>query len=278
MRHLPEPRVVVGVGSSDRSSAAVSIAAREAALRGCPLLLIGAVAGSLPAISGRVRESWPGIPLMGLTTQVDISEALVVESRAASLVVVDRPDTGGRNRCEQVAAHAFCPTMIVPNIHPPAPDAKVLVGLAITPYDEPAIEYAFEEAALRGVPLVPIHVWWGVPDAAISEVDDFSYDLTTAHETADRLLAEALAGWAAKYPTVVVQRTPLYDVNPAQTLLEASAHAGLLVVGANQHGPQTPHLLGTVARTILAKARCPVVVIRRATQHDQGVPHVARTT
>jgi nucleotide-binding universal stress UspA family protein len=231
MGHMTGQRVVACVDRSEDSSAVVSFAEREAKLRDCPLLLVSDV-------------------------------AVVEESRHASLVVVGRPPGEDPGRYEQVAAHAFCPTVAVPAGRTDEPAGRVLVGVAVTPYDEPAIAFAFEEAALWGVPLVAVHVWWGIPRTAIDSLDPFHYDLAEAHATADRLVAEELAGWVDKYPAVPVLRTPLYDVNPAQTLLAATEHADLIVLGANQHGAHTPHLLGPVTRALLARAACPVAVVR----------------
>ncbi|GLH99714.1 universal stress protein [Phytohabitans aurantiacus] len=262
MTQMPRHRVVVGLDGLDEASAAVPFAAREAKTRGCPLLLVGAVGGPLPEVAAKVRRTLPGLVLMGLTTRADLGEIILEESRSARLVVVGRPPAPDAGRYEQVAAHAWCPTIVVPVQPAGEPCGRVLLGVAVTPYDEPAIAFAFEEAELRGIPLDAIHVWSGIPQTAIGDVDPFEYHLTEAHATADRLLAETLGGWVEKYPAVSVMRTPLYDVNPAETLLAASQHADLIVLAANQHGAHTPHLLGPVTRAVLARAACPIAVVR----------------
>ena len=107
----------------------------------------------------------------------------------------------------------------------------MLLGVGIVPDDEPAIGFAFETASLWRVPLLAVHVWSGIPSAAVGKVSPFAYDLHLCQAAADAMLADQLAGWAEKFPDVRVDRMPLYDVNPAQTLLDASAMAGLVVVG-----------------------------------------------
>ena len=50
--------------------------------------------------------------------------------------------------------------------------------------------------------------------------------------------------------------------HPAQVLLDAAAEAALLVVGSRGRGGFRGMLLGSVSRQVIARAACPVVVIR----------------
>lgn len=278
-----ERKVVVGVDGSDDSLAAVDLAAAEAVRRKLPLLLVSAspTAGriepqlTLTGFLRRVTTTWPGLPATARNLTGDPATALVAASRTAALVLVGRSGNGRGagpgSTCLSVAAHSLCPTLVVPTtVSPvsglpgqPAPaQIPVLLGLSITPDDEPAIEFAFEEASLRQTPLLAAHVWSGIPATAVGAVNPFAYDLAKAQATAERLIAENLAGWSEKYPDVQVDRMPLYDVNPARTLLEASALAGMVVVGARRGQGRSSQLLGTVARTLIQRARCPVAVLR----------------
>jgi nucleotide-binding universal stress UspA family protein len=51
--------------------------------------------------------------------------------------------------------------------------------------------------------------------------------------------------------------------DPADVLIDLSAHLNLLVCGSRGYGPLRAVLLGSVSRRITAEARCPVVVIPR---------------
>jgi nucleotide-binding universal stress UspA family protein len=271
-------KVVVGVGP-DGSLAAVDVAAAEAQRRELPLELLCAYPAreradgphtTLAAILHRVCATWPELRVTARNLTGDPAEALIDASRGAALIVVGRdphphPDSVGA----QVAAHAHCPTVIAPPELQATVDGKVMVGIAMSGDDDPAIGFAFEQAALRGVPLLAVHVWSGMPNAALAAVSPFAYDLKRAESAADRLLAEALAGWSEKYPDVTVERMPLYDASSAKTLLDASTEAGLVVVGARRHARRSSQLLGTVTRTLMRRAHCPVAVVR-ATGHDSG--------
>ncbi|HLV57463.1 MAG TPA: universal stress protein [Natronosporangium sp.] len=264
--------VVVGVDGREGSLAAADFAAAEARLRGVPLLMLSACPARRPggphttltAFLRRVCTAWPELRVTARNLSGDPVEALVAASRQAPLVVVGR-DVGRHHPYsvgQQVAAHAFCPTVVVPPGASVATGEPVLLGVAMTPDDEPATAFAFHEAELRRAPLLAAHVWSGDPGSALGRVDPFAYDMRQAQEAADRMLAEALAGWADKYPDVKVERMPLYDTHPASTLLDACELAGLVVVGARRHGLRSTQLLGSVTRTLMRHSSRPVVVVR----------------
>lgn len=265
-------QVVVGVNGSDGSLAAVDLAAAEARLHGARLLLLSAnprrqgPRTTLTAILRRTCTIWPGMTITARNVTGDPAGTLLAASRTAAMVVVGRRghDSGWRSDSvsAQVAAHSLCPTLVVPADSDISPGRPVLVGLGLTADDEPAIAFGFEEASRRRTGLLAVHVWSGVPGTAMGQVDPFAYDLAQAQAAADRLVAEALAGWSDKYPDVTVERMPLYDPNRARTLLDASNLASLVVVGARRHGRRSSQLLGTVTRALVEHAPCPVAVIR----------------
>lgn len=329
------PWVVVGVDGSAEASAAVDVAAAEAAARGLRLRIIatcprpggpdsyangmapaaagatsaanggiaarpGMTPGDGPALgvpagvrtlaapgarawagraeanrsvaeaAGRVHMAWRDLTVRTLVAFGDPAEALIAESRHAALVVVGARGQGGGTSpgpvCQRVAAHAYCPTMVVPSgvdsTSGATSGASVLVGVEASGRDERALAFAFDEAALRRAGLTVVHVWSGVPEAGLGCVDPFAYDLRAASDVAERRLAETLAGWTDKYPQVPVRRLALYDVNTAQALLHVAAGAGLVVVGASLQASVSGQLLGSVTRTLIQQAPCPVCVVR----------------
>jgi nucleotide-binding universal stress UspA family protein len=50
--------------------------------------------------------------------------------------------------------------------------------------------------------------------------------------------------------------------HPAQVLVDAAADAALLVVGSRGRGGFTGMLLGSASQHVIARAACPVVVVR----------------
>jgi nucleotide-binding universal stress UspA family protein len=166
----------------------------------------------------------------------------------------------------QVAAHARCPVVVVrPGVDSSALAATthpIVIGIDGVERTQPALEFAFEEAASRGVSLTAVHVWAEPPRSGSVEFKPVAYDYDEAHREATRTLAEALAGYQEKYPDVPVFRETTCGLNPAAVLLRASEEAGLIVVGSRGRGGFSGLLLGSVGQALIHHAHCPVAVVR----------------
>ncbi|MQS37876.1 universal stress protein, partial [Streptomyces katsurahamanus] len=146
----------------------------------------------------------------------------------------------------------------------PDPAGPVLLAVDGSPQAEAAVGFAFAEASLRGAELVALHAWsgWtGRGDDDPGHPQNLVDDAGRLGDTEERVLAEALAGWQAKYPDVTVRRD-LVRKSARQALIEASEEAQLLVVGARGRGGFTGLLLGSVSQAVLHHAHCPVAVVR----------------
>jgi nucleotide-binding universal stress UspA family protein len=285
--------VVVGVDGSPSSAGAVELAAREAALRGCPLRVIHAFiwpylhvplepAPLAPPEGGlqheaerivaeavtRARTTAPEIAVDGETVVGAAAAVLREYSRTASIVVVGDRGLGGftgllvGSVAVQLAAHANCPLIVARG----AVDATrpVLLGVDGSPANDPAVGFAFEEAALRGAPLVAHHAWTHPVSTEPGDMLPLVYDADDVQAEETRVLAEALAGWHDKYPDVVVRRE-LVRSGPRRALIEASGRAQLVVVGTRGRGGFAGLLLGSVSQAVLHHAACPVAIVPRHT-------------
>jgi nucleotide-binding universal stress UspA family protein len=195
----------------------------------------------------------------------DIAELLIEWSDQSEAVVV--PETavvaaGTATMAERVAAHARCPVLVTHG--PGTPGGGVVAAVDGRAPVDALLGYAFEEAALRGVAVRPTLVWSTLPDAALGTLDPFAYDVDRAHAEAERLLAEEVAGWAEKYPDVPVVRQAVRALDVADALLQVSATASLLVVGARSRPARSGLALGAVTRRLIRKAAGPVAVLRTA--------------
>jgi nucleotide-binding universal stress UspA family protein len=117
---------------------------------------------------------------------------------------------------------------------------------------------AFAEASARNARLVLVHAW------ALPSIYDDRIVTRTRREDWSRAAREAIesviAGHRAQYPGVEVDLRIVHD-QAAHALLQEAEDAGLLVLVRRAHGfPSAMHLGGT-ARTLLAKAPCPVMVL-----------------
>ncbi|MGW2741876.1 universal stress protein [Streptomyces sp. NPDC001450] len=282
------PPVVVGVDGSPSGLEAAAVAAREARFRGCGLKVVHALvwpamevplgpdeeglryaAGQLVAEAvEHARSVAPGIEVGNAVVTGAPLTVLEAQSRTAALLVVGSRGLGGfaglllGSTAVHLAAHGRCPVMVVRDR--PDGTGPVLLGVDGSPAGEAAVEFAFTEAALRGTGIVALHAWtpWSVP---VSPPPDPSEPYALAPgvlaEGERRLLAEAVAGWQERYPDVPVEHTVVRG-GAREALIEASARAGLLVVGARGRGGFTGLLLGSVSQAVLHHAHCPVAVVR----------------
>ena len=185
------------------------------------------------------------------------AHVLCERSRTADMVVV-----GGRGHSElpglllgsvawQVAGHASGRVVVVRGEWRPvnAPPGPVVVGADGSPAAQAAVAFAFEEAALRDVPLV-----------AVCALTDTSGRLGAGHQVEEDF-EHLMACEAKERPDVTVVRRILAGT-PRVALLTASAGAQMLVVGSRGRDGIEDMTLGSVAQAVLHHAPCPVGVVR----------------
>ncbi|GAB4101011.1 universal stress protein [Micromonospora taraxaci] len=281
--------VVVGVDGSPSSLVAAEHAARAAQLRSRPLHLVhgflhplgygvplnpydlGVPAPSedaqkmLERTATELADRWPGLVVEVRQVAGGPGITMIEESRRADLVVVGSRGLGGfaglllGSVGSQVAAHAHCPVLVVrPDEQPIPVDAPVLVGVDGSESSRLAAGYAADEAALRDVPVVLVHV--GPPTEGRTVPEEIEESQAAYQADAVRLLADASAAVRAEHPDLVVREHPVRAAGAAQGLIEASGTASLLVVGTRGRAGFTGMLLGSVSQAAIQHAHCPVLV------------------
>jgi nucleotide-binding universal stress UspA family protein len=284
--------IVVGVDGSPASLHAVRWATREAAERSRPLTLVHAHAwlgddvwlgpgwGLSPEEEARAHEIAFLVPAAEAAREtdatVDVSaemadgsaaDVLLSRSRGAAMIVVGRRGHGGfaglllGSTAGQVVTYASCPVAVIPEHEPdPAPDSPgVVLGVDGSRGCQAAIGFAFEAADLRRLPLTAVRAWTTVNDdpALVQSFVPLDEDLLAEQR---RVVREALAGWAEKYPDVEV-RTVVRHGTPARAVLGVGGDAAMIVVGSRGSGGFIRLLLGSVAETVARHATCLVVVV-----------------
>ncbi|MFD8325526.1 universal stress protein [Streptomyces lydicus] len=145
--------------------------------------------------------------------------------------------------------------------------APLVVGVDGSPGALHAVDWAADEAALRGCPLRLLHAsLWARYEAPRLAVGGSPRAQRTA--LARRLTAAAERRAHARRPEVSVT-ADVCDEDPVYALVDASDQAAAVVVGGQEHG-LSGLLLGSVSLTVAARARSPVIVVRG------GAPPTAR--
>lgn len=274
---LDRHTVVAGVDGSACSLHAVRWAAREAARRDAPLLLLHTafVPSPEPYTPMRLPRSYreavleqgsewlaeAGKAVLEAAPQVAVhseqrvglaASHLVRASASAELLVVGSSGLGAVGSliigsvAAEIAAHARCPVVVVRGQRlelAPAEGGPVVVGVDGSAQGEAAVRFAFEMAASRDVPLIAVHA---VHRSGALLPDD-----------ARRQLRDGLV----RYPGVEVRELIIQD-RPTRGLLTAASDAQLIVVGCRGRGGFTGLTLGSTSHGVLHRATCPVALVR----------------
>jgi nucleotide-binding universal stress UspA family protein len=249
VRALPWPFIDVPLGPD--LDGAIETQEREAA------------GGELTEAEAMLRAVTPDLNVRWVMDLANPAQLLFDASDRAAMIVIG---SRGRNSlmgtlagsaAVQVASHSTVPVVVVRGDR--APGGNVVVGVDGSPDSAEAIAFAFDVAARRNAPLVAVHTW--SHPISTGPGDMLPLVVKMHQEAEDRMVAEALAGWAEKYPDVVVTRQ-VSRGHPAHALVDASAGAQLTVIGSRGHGGFAGLLLGSVGLSLLHHARCPVAVVR----------------
>lgn len=283
--------LVVGVDGSDSSLAAVDWAVDEAARHGLPLrLLYGSLweryEGSRPSLSAdrpaeevmvqhiiascteRAGVRNPEVKASGEILPDDAVSVLLGAGHEAFALI-----TGSRGRGEiagrllgsvslAVAARAVCPVIVVRGSEQNVRGSfgRVVVGVGDSTDGEGAVRFAAREARVRGSALTAVRAW----RAPTHEPGDhllIADDASGAHEEqASYRLTDALRETEREHPEVEVLRR-LVEGPTHRVLLEASADADLIVVGALRRHGHFGLQLGRAAHSLLHHSECPVAIV-----------------
>ncbi|MFF3687897.1 universal stress protein [Streptomyces sp. NPDC002187] len=283
--------LVVGIDGSDCSLEAVDWAVREAAVHGLLLRLVYAsrwerYEGVSPADSPdrpseqvlidtlvaaaaeRARRADPAVEVVTDVLAEDTVTTLVNESHHAAMLVTGSRGRGGlKGRLLGsvslgVAARAHCPVVVVRGDRAgwETTGRPVLLGVPDPDEGSSAIRYAFQEAAARGCRLQAVRAWRTPLFKALGHPRAPGGSGADGQEAAADRIDAAVADGAREHPGLALHRTTAEG--PAhKVLVQGSAAAGLVVVGARRRHGHGGLQLGKVAHAVLHHSECPVAVV-----------------
>jgi nucleotide-binding universal stress UspA family protein len=270
--------VIVGADGSQESLRAVEWAAREAALRTTSLRIVASVVlpprmTATPATPGTVADTVEHSTSQALAAaaqqaaalEPDLAvdtelvagapaEILVGLAPDASMLVLGSRGAGGFSALvlgsvsRYVATHAPVP-VVVAREETTDGQREVVVGVRDPGQAAAALEFGFQEAALRNARLLALHAWSRSAPRHTEEPTEESSRLESA-----------ITAWREKFPEVEA-RWEVMHAHPGRVLAGASARADLVVLG--RHMPGEPHAagVGSVTHAVLSHAHGPVVSV-----------------
>ena len=287
---IPTGCVAVGIDGSGSSQHALDRAVDIAAAEHRPLTLVHAVDSTVAlwtdplgrdnrlgvedkqtpaarlleeARTAAVRRV-PWLEVHTLLLVADPRDVLLDVSRRASLLVLGSRGRGPvrsvllGSTSLAVTRRAACPVLVVRPHHPGKVRHGVLVGVDGTQDSVPALEFGFAESSRRGLPLTVLHVVPRLPrSVAEPTVLEVSGDELEEHRL---WVAEAMGGLRERHPDVSVRIEVVAGV-AQEELLERAERMDLVVVCAHRGGLASELVLGSVAASVVERARTQVAVV-----------------
>ena len=283
--------IVAATDGSEASLRAVEWAAGEATLHGAPLRIVSATAEP-PRMSGghdvsgydtvgdvldehrdqaldvaaeRAAKAAPGLLIDADRLPGGPAEAVTDSGSGALMLVVGSRGAGEfaamvlGSVSRYAATHASCPVVVVRDAAQSA-HRQIGIGIGDTKTSTAALDFAFEEAALRQASLIAVHAWH-MPRLDISRAGD-EFTGPGKHSVEEQVTAkleELLSDWRDKYPDVAVSHDVVHG-HAGRALAGLAARADLVVLGrrAEHHGP------ASVTHAVLSHAHGPIATVPSA--------------
>jgi nucleotide-binding universal stress UspA family protein len=271
--------IVVGYDGSADADQAVAWSAREAQVRCCPLTVCLAQqppdqAVLAEPVEAAEPESGPRQEVLarGLRMACDLIGSEAVRplyaagspaavlcrcAESAQMIVLGSRGRGGLPRMPlgsvslQVAAHARGRIVVVRGHWQPVPGQHprpIAVGCDGSPGSQAAVEFAFEEAALRDTCVVAVCALADAP-GLLGGAGQIRTDFERIMSAQER-----------EHPDMAVNRQ-VCEGTARRALLEAARDAQLLVLGARGRCGLPGMPLGSAGVALLSHAACPVAIV-----------------
>jgi nucleotide-binding universal stress UspA family protein len=212
--------------------------------------------GVLDVAAGRVAQRAAWVPVTTWDVFGNPLPELLRLAQRSSRVVLGESRTGRMyySLAGQVAARASQPVVVMRGRAGAA--GPVIAHLSGAEPDELVLRDAVEYARRRQAPLRVLYMYRTAYVDPSGHVPPYF-----GREDATKVLERAVTPWAKAYPGVLAESVALPG-SAVGRLLEVSAGAGLLVVGARDGAGLHAPIRDPVARVLPRRADCPVVITR----------------
>jgi nucleotide-binding universal stress UspA family protein len=139
---------------------------------------------------------------------------------------------------------------------------RLVVGVDGSPSSVAALRWAIAEAELTGDTVEAVIAWqYSIATGGYGWAPVMMDDGIDMRAVAEKTLTEAIDQAVRPGNAVTVERR-IVEGYASSVLVDASAHADLLVVGSRGHGTFADALIGSVSQNCAHHAKCPVVIVR----------------
>ena len=286
-------KIIVGIDGSDSSFDALRWAAYEARRHDAGIRVIACyTAPTYGGLDGAVYPSSVDIDVLKEEAETDVRKAMdivaaidpdvvvdgitllssAVVGIAESAMAGDEIVVGATGRTGllngvigSVAAglthRAHVPVIVVPDgLRSRETVKRIVVGVDGSPESLAALEWAYAEALASSAKLTVVHAWEYPYDVSRSSMREVRKPMEM---TAINELRTSLESLGSRLTDGSVHIRPkLCEDAPTAALMTESRDADLVVVGSRGRGGLRSLLLGSVSRTMLHRALCPVAVVR----------------
>ncbi len=288
-------KIIVGIDGSDSSFEALRWAAYEARRRDVGIRVIACyTAPTYGGLDGAVYPSSVDIDVLKEEAEADVRKAMdavaaidpriavdgttllssAVVGIAESAMAGDEIVVGATGRTGllngiigSVAAglthRAHVPVIVVPlgrTSRDPGAVKRIVVGVDGSPESLSALAWAYDEALASSAKLTVVHAWEYPYDVSGSSLREIRKPMEMAAIKELRTSLETLGPRLTDGSVHI--RPKLCEDAPTAALMTEARTADLIVVGSRGRGGLRSLLLGSVSRTMLHRALCPVAVVR----------------
>lgn len=289
--------VVVGVSGSAEADVALDWALTEAATRNVPATAVMAWTGPrgvqpheyqaqlerkqedlLALVDAAVRRTGVHVDVTAHVAESDAAEALLAAAQDVDMLVLGRRRLGRLGRLvlgsvsSEVVERAEVPVTVVRSPEDGSSDdgpveesdggpVRIVVGVDSSGSSVLALQHAAEVAERTGAVLECVYAWQITTLSPLPGSWGWAPPVEDYEALAAERLDEAIEHAGVDLPADQLVRSTVHK-SPAPALIEASAGAGRIVIGARGLGGFDRLLLGSVSRQVLEYAACPVTVVR----------------
>jgi nucleotide-binding universal stress UspA family protein len=219
----------------------------------------------LDQVQSAVAKEYPDLEVATTLSRSEPAGALLETAGAGDTLVVGSRGRGGfaslllGSVSLRVAARSSGPVVVVRTV--PETATGTVVAAVRDDGDREVVRFAARTAPLRGCALKVVSVWMFLEN--VGSMGAVAVDVDAVARSEAEATRRTVGPVRAEFPELTITDEAVRSRSVAGALVDASASADLLVVGARRRAHVLGAGLGRVSHAVLHHAHCPVAVLPR---------------